>query len=208
MFDLGASYLRQHKLEEAEKLLLQALQGYEKNIQPDKLIDISYRLMLDLINSLAELYREGRKFRKAEELYQVEIDGYKNALGHDNEKILSSMHSLGGFYMEQGKMVEAEKMFQLAVDGFRKALGPDNKETLSRMRDLCNLRKELWKLKASQADIAPMGGDGSPKAVPTPDTLVTQKNSGMEEASLSGSGGDDHYSERRHESGKVAEKKI
>ncbi|KAH2913007.1 hypothetical protein KXW25_001382 [Aspergillus fumigatus] len=166
MFDLGASYLRQHKLEEAEGILLQALRGYEENIQPDTPIDTSHRLTLNLINNLAGLYREGRKFGKAEELYQLAIDGYK------------------------------------------KALGPDNEETLSRMRDLCNLRKELWKLKASQADIAPMGGDGYPKAAPTPDTLVTQKNSGMEEASLSGSGGDDHYSERRHESGKVAEKKI
>jgi hypothetical protein len=101
------------------------------------------------------------------------------------------------------KLRKAEESYQLGIDGCKKALGHDDESTLSRMRDLCNLRKEL---KASQA---PMGGGGnaiSPKAVPPPDSLVTQ-NPRMEEASLSSSGGDDHYSERRHERRKMSRKR-
>jgi tetratricopeptide (TPR) repeat protein len=257
MCDLGAFYMRQDKLHEAEEILLQTLQGYEKTIQPDKPINNGHRVTLNHINSLADLYKERRKFGKAEELYQLEVDGLRKALGPDNEETLSRMCDLGAFYLHQDKLEEAEKillqalqgyeknfqpakpfdisykvtlnhinslaglykergkfkkakeLYQLEINGCKQALGPDDGRTLSRTRDLRNLKKELRKLKASQAAIAPMGGDGNaiaPQAAPTSHSLVAQ-NPGTAEASHSGSRRGDHDSKRRHERRKRSRKK-
>jgi nucleoside phosphorylase/Tfp pilus assembly protein PilF len=255
--DLGAFYLSQDKPDEAEGMLLQALQGYEKNIQPDKPIDICLEVTLNHINDLADLYNQRGKFRKAEELYQLQIDGCKKAFGLDDERTLRRMRDLGYFYLsqdkpdeaegmllqalqgyeknfqpakpidisykvtlnhinslaglykERGKFKKAKELYQLEINGCKQALGPDDERTLSRTRDLRNLKKELRKLKASQAAIAPMGGDGNaiaPQAAPTSHSLVSQ-NSGTAEASHSGSRRGDHYSERRHERRKRSGKK-
>jgi tetratricopeptide (TPR) repeat protein len=257
MRDLGAFYLHQDKPDEAEGMLLQALQGYEKNIQPDKPIDIGHKRTLDHIKSLANLHQERQKFEKAEELYLLEIDGCKKALGPDNEETFSRMRDLGAFYLRQDKpdvaegmllqalqgyekniqpdkpidighdatlklinsladlyekgrkFRKAEKLYQLGIDGRRKVLGFDDEITLSRKRDLRSPKKELRKLKAPQADIAPMGGDVkaiAPTAAPTSHSLVIQ-NSETAKASHSGSRRGDHYSERCHERRKRSRKK-
>ncbi|GFF58947.1 LOW QUALITY PROTEIN: conserved hypothetical protein [Aspergillus udagawae] len=126
-------YVRQEKLERGEEILRQALQGYEKGIQPDKPIDTSHRVTLNHINSLAGLYRNRRLLEKAEELYQLEINGCKKA--SDDARTPRRMYDLGAFYTEQGKIVEAEEIYQLAIDGYGKVLGPDKEGTLSRMCD-------------------------------------------------------------------------
>jgi tetratricopeptide (TPR) repeat protein/nucleoside phosphorylase len=257
MRDLGYFCLHQDKPDEAEGMLLQALQGYEKNIQPDKPIDSGHEVTLTRINDLADLYNERGKFRKAEQLYQLQIDGCKKAFGLDDERTLWMIRDLGAFYLcqdkpdeaegmllqalqgyeknfqpdkpidighqatltrindladlykERGKFEKAKELYQLEINGCKQALGPNDERTLSRTRDLRNLKKELKKLKASQAAIAPMGGDGNaiaPQAAPTSHSLVAQ-NPGTAEASRSGSRRGDHDSKRRHERRKRSRKK-
>ncbi|KXJ85413.1 Tetratricopeptide repeat-domain-containing protein, partial [Microdochium bolleyi] len=71
--NLGILYRNQGKLDEAEKMYLRALRGYEKALGPD------HTSTLDTVNNLGNLYSHQGKLDEAEKMYLRALHGYERA---------------------------------------------------------------------------------------------------------------------------------
>ncbi|OQU95656.1 Tetratricopeptide repeat-containing protein [Cladophialophora immunda] len=138
--NLGALYVDQGKLAEAEKMYLRALQGKEAALGPD------HTSTLDTVNNLGALYADQGKLAEAEKIYLRALQGKEAALGPDHTSTLNTVNNLGLLYKNQGKLAEAEKMYLQALQGYEAALGPDHTSTLNTVNNLGLLYMNQGKL--------------------------------------------------------------
>ena len=120
----GDFYADHGRLDDAEKLYLRALAGYEKALGPD------HTSTLHTVNNLGNLYYRQGRLSEAEKLYQRALAGQEKALEPDHTYILITVHNLAVLYAAQGRLSEAEKMYLRALAGKEKALGPEHTSTL------------------------------------------------------------------------------
>ena len=141
LYSLGYLYKSQSKLDEAEKMYRQAMQGFEKALGRD------HTATLGMVNNLGNLYADQGKLYEAEKMYQRALQGKEKACGPDHISTLRTVNNLGILYNNQGKLDEAEKMYQRALQGYEKALGLDHILALTTVNNLGNLYKSRGKLR-------------------------------------------------------------
>jgi len=115
---------------EAEEILMQALQGYEK------VWGSEHMLTLDTVNNLGNLYANQGKMAEAEQMYLRALQGYEKALGPEHTSTLRAVNNLGNLCANQGKIVWAEEMYMRALQGYEKALGLEHTSTLDTVNNV------------------------------------------------------------------------
>ncbi|KAI9712572.1 MAG: hypothetical protein M1828_001673 [Chrysothrix sp. TS-e1954] len=143
-FSLGHLIASVGRLEEAEKMYMRALQGYEKALGQE------HTSTLDTVNHLGLLFTDQGKLKEAEKMYLRALQGYEKALGREHTSTLHTVNNLGNLYSDQGKLEEAEKMYMRALQGYEKALGQEHTSTLDTVNNLGNLFTDQGKLKEAE----------------------------------------------------------
>ncbi|KAF2655799.1 hypothetical protein K491DRAFT_578774, partial [Lophiostoma macrostomum CBS 122681] len=112
--------LRQEKFSEAEHLLQEVTESFEKTLGKDSqgTLNAKYWLGIALI--------EQRKYVEVEDVLRETIEGLKSKYGSDHGKVLSAQKWLGKALSRQGKNSEAEKVLQEGVEGHEKRYGRDH----------------------------------------------------------------------------------
>ena len=112
---LGLLYYNQGKLDEAEKMLLRALQGYEEAL------GAKHTSTLNTVNNLGNLYSNQGKLDEAEKMYMRALQGKEEALGVELVKTyipaLDAMGNLGDLYSET-RPDESQAMYAKALSGY------------------------------------------------------------------------------------------
>jgi len=121
------------KVEEAEMLIREAMEGREKALGP------SHPNTLSTINNLAALLYTQRKFSQAEELFRRALSGTKATLGATHPSTLTSINNLARLLCEQRKFAEAEPLLREVLEGRKKELGMQNSLTLQSINQLALL---------------------------------------------------------------------
>lgn len=138
--NLGDLYSDQGKLDKAEEMYTQALEGKRRLLGED---DMS---TLTTVNNLSLLYKEQGKLDKAEAVYVQALAGIKQGLGEQHALTLNMVNNLGNVYHDQENLDMAEKMYTQALEGKMKTLGEDNMSTLTTVNNLGNLYRDQGKL--------------------------------------------------------------
>jgi tetratricopeptide (TPR) repeat protein len=128
----------QERREEAEKMYLRALQGYEKAWGPD------HTSTLDTVNNLGLLYVDLGRLDEAEKMYLRALQGYKKALGQEavNTYIpaLNTAQNMVDLFQQTGRTKEAEGLYEQAVFGVEAVLGHTSNRSYSIAKILDALR--------------------------------------------------------------------
>jgi tetratricopeptide (TPR) repeat protein len=95
---------------------------------------------LELLNSLAVLYRNQGQYTKAEPLYVACLEQRRIALGEFFPSTLQSMNNLAALYARKGQYAEAESMFEDCLSKMEVVLGADHPDTIRTRKDLDLLR--------------------------------------------------------------------
>ncbi|PSN58604.1 hypothetical protein BS50DRAFT_614817 [Corynespora cassiicola Philippines] len=143
--NLGNLYAAQGKLEEAEAMLNQALEGYKKALGP------THTSTLDMVNNLGLLYTKQGKLEAAEAMYKQALERYEKALGPTHTSTLDTVNNLGVLYADQGRLEAAEAMYKQTLEGKKKALGPGHTSTLDTVNNLGLLYTKQGKFEAAEA---------------------------------------------------------
>ncbi|KAF2679629.1 hypothetical protein K458DRAFT_115480 [Lentithecium fluviatile CBS 122367] len=130
----------QGRFDEAEKMYVRALQGYEKAWGPD------HTSTLGTVNNLGLLYADLGRLDEAEKMYVRALQGYEKAWGPDHTSTLDTVNNLGLLYADLGRLDEAEKMYVRALQGYEKAWGPEHTSTLDTVNNLGLLYADLGRL--------------------------------------------------------------
>jgi serine/threonine-protein kinase len=135
MENLGWVYFDQNRFEEAEKLLIEAVEANFGVENEDNWWDAPISM-----NMLASLYIVQGRFREAEEYCLKAMEIVRSHLG---EPLVSNMHTLACCYHFQGRHEEAEEQFRKALEIGQRNLGKTDWHTLSLMRDFSELCCDL-----------------------------------------------------------------
>ncbi|OQE44134.1 hypothetical protein PENCOP_c002G08812 [Penicillium coprophilum] len=87
-------------------------------------------MLLSLRSAGHALLRQN-KYAEAEVKYQVAFDGFKEAIGRQNEETLSCLNDLGNAIYYQNRFGAAERIWRQAYEGFNEAFGSQHPKTLS-----------------------------------------------------------------------------
>jgi tetratricopeptide (TPR) repeat protein len=114
---LAAALLGQHKLDEAEKVYLQALNIYMRAFSPDH-----YEVAV-ISNGLATIETERGHPAEAERLYRRALIIKERALGADHPEIGVLLNNLAVMQRQAGHLDEAVACYTRALPLLEKALG-------------------------------------------------------------------------------------
>ncbi|MCJ1425603.1 hypothetical protein MMC29_003503 [Sticta canariensis] len=142
--NLGALYLDQGKMKEAEEMYLRALTGYEKAWGAE------HASILDLVKNLGILYSDQGKRNEVEEMYLRALPGKEKAWGAEHTSMLDKVNNLGLLYSRQGKMEEAEGMYLRALTGKEKTWGAEHTSTLDTVNNLGLLYSRQGKMEEAE----------------------------------------------------------
>ena len=142
---LGDLYEKQGKLTESEAMYLQAIAGYETDLETD------HPTILQVRFALGSIYYKEHKLVEAEATTHQVLEGMKRLYGLKDENTLEGMHMLGYIFRKQGKWVEAEVVFQQALAGKRLLLGLEHESTLRTLRNLVICYTEQNKFTEAEA---------------------------------------------------------
>jgi tetratricopeptide (TPR) repeat protein len=101
---LGRLFHNQDKLEEAEKMYVRAIQGFDKSLGPE------HATAFELANMLGTLYKHSGRLEEAEKVYFDALERAEETYGPTGKTTLITAANLGSLYMLRGKLDEAEKM--------------------------------------------------------------------------------------------------
>ena len=144
LFNFGYMCSNQGRLDEAEKLYLRALQGFEKAWGPE------HTSTLDTVNNLGLLYADLGRLDEAEKLYLRALQGFEKAWGPEHTSTLDTVNNLGMLYKSLGRLDEAEKLYLRALLGFETALGQKAVKTyipaLNTIQNMANLFQQTGRV--------------------------------------------------------------
>ena len=172
--NLGTLYKDRGRLDEAEKMYMRALEGFNKALGAD------HMSTLRTVNNLGLLYVNQGKLDEAEKMYIRALEGREKALGVDHTSTLNTVNNLGSLYKDRGNLDEAEKMYMRALEGKEKALGADHTSALSTVNNLGNLYADRGKLDEAE-EMYMRALEGREKALGADHTLTlnTVNNLGL-----------------------------
>ncbi|KAI2623399.1 hypothetical protein GGS21DRAFT_339699 [Xylaria nigripes] len=122
---IGTLFKNEGKLDEAEKLYLRALEGYEKIHGPDHIT--TYLVYFNLGNT----YRGQRKTQKSEEMFQRAMQGLEKGFGSNNPSSLNTTGDLDNRNEAQHEVDNRKDMVQRIFKGYERELGPHHTSKLS-----------------------------------------------------------------------------
>src|SRR5260370_23675007 len=142
-----ATYLCLHaRYAEAEPLYQGALHIIRQKLGPES------SQVADLLNALAELYREQGKYAQAEPLYQRALYIWEQTPGPEYPNVAFPLCNLANLYAQQGKYAEAEPLYQRALHIWEQALGPEHPQVALPLNNLAHLYQQQGK----DADAKPL----------------------------------------------------
>ncbi|SPO04432.1 related to ankyrin 3 [Cephalotrichum gorgonifer] len=105
--------------------------GWIRKVYTNALYTGDQRALLS-IYSLGDLYGNQGRFRDAQEMYELAVEGMEKAFGYDHSLSMNvgNIHNLGLLYLEQGKLQDAEDMFNRVLKFQEKEFGHDHESTL------------------------------------------------------------------------------
>ena len=103
-------------------------------------------VILDGALMLGLLYDDQGRLAEAEKIYQLALEGYKEAFGPKHTSTLDTVNNLSVLYRNQGRLAEAEVMCKWALEGTEEALGPKHTSTLDTVNNLGILYRNQGKL--------------------------------------------------------------
>jgi tetratricopeptide (TPR) repeat protein len=119
-FNLGSLYDQMGRHEDAEPLILEALEVWKRRLG-DKHTDTLFA-----INGLACLYTHVRKFAEAEEIFNKVIADRIEVLGPDSLHVADSYNDLGFLYQATNDLQKAEDAFKRATAIRQERMGEDS----------------------------------------------------------------------------------
>jgi non-specific serine/threonine protein kinase/serine/threonine-protein kinase len=137
--DLAELFRLQKKLDRAEVLHREALEGRTRALGPDDPSTLQSK------NDLAVVYWYQRNYDQAETLLQEVYEARTRTLGPDHLDTLESKVNLAQMYELRGKYDLAEKLSKEAVAGYTARRGPDHPDTLTARNNLAQLYRNQRK---------------------------------------------------------------
>ncbi|KZL74219.1 kinesin light chain 3 [Colletotrichum tofieldiae] len=137
--NLAATYTKEGRLGEAEKLQTYALETMKKVLGKDHFeIETS-------MSSLAAIYKSQARFEEAEELGLQAVGKMKRVLGEGHATTLTSMANLAHMYkgLGRGQWKKAEVMELQVLEMSLRVLGEEHPDTVASMNNLAHTRKDL-----------------------------------------------------------------
>ena len=128
--NLGYALKAAGQLDEAEPLLQQALEGYERVAGMDSPIT------LIAANNLGSLYKAAGRLEEAETLLRRSFETSERVVGVTPVHALNFISNLGSLLQKQGKLEEAELLLRRARDVSERDLGLDDMRTLNSISNL------------------------------------------------------------------------
>ncbi|CEJ81494.1 hypothetical protein VHEMI01616 [[Torrubiella] hemipterigena] len=133
---VGDLFMDQDKLNDAEKMYLRALVGYEKAWGPD------HTSTLDTVNNLGNLYADQAqgKTDDAEKMYLRALAGKEKAIGQSDiatyRPAINTILNIGILRHEQGMLLDAKDHYQRGYDGLFALLGPAHADSCLALKRL------------------------------------------------------------------------
>ncbi len=124
----------QGRFEEAEKLLLTALEKAQK-------IKIEPSPVPDTYNQLAELYMMQNRFTEAESYYRRALELWEKSLGPDTIQYAKAENNLGLCLFHQRRFDEAEPRYKHALEVWEKQKGVEDSDVAAALNNLAAFYK-------------------------------------------------------------------
>jgi tetratricopeptide (TPR) repeat protein/tRNA A-37 threonylcarbamoyl transferase component Bud32 len=144
MTTLGVVYQRLGHFDEAEKLLVAAVEIRRRmlgNLHTDT---------LTALDDLAGVYHAAGKFDDAEAYYRESLAGYRRALGDDHPSSLIEAGNLGMLLVRRGKLQEAEPYCREAADGLVRVLDADDPNAIIPLSNMGYLLHRLGRYEEAE----------------------------------------------------------
>ena len=122
---LGVLYMKIGRLNGAEKLFKEALEGRERAMGPDD------RYTVEIVNHLGAFYIRNGDLDKAEKFLLRAFKYLEKTYGSYYMVTQPTANNLGILYMQQGRLDEAEKMIVRTTGYLEGGFGPAHASTLS-----------------------------------------------------------------------------
>ncbi|HYM73849.1 MAG TPA: CHAT domain-containing tetratricopeptide repeat protein [Stellaceae bacterium] len=120
--NLGILYKSEHRLDEAQPLLEQAVAILEALSTPDH----PHPRLATALNNLGTLREDKQDFAGAELLYQRALDLDRAMFGPDSPRLATRLANLGGMYVTENRLDDADKALKAAMRIDRAAYGDDH----------------------------------------------------------------------------------
>lgn len=135
----------QGRLDEAERLFLDALELAEASFDPGG------RELASLLNNLAMVYKYAARFDEAEALYRRALAAVEASLGPEHPEAAAIWHNLGGIEHARGRLAEGEPFARRSVEIREAALGADHPAVAADVAALAALVQEQGRLDEAEA---------------------------------------------------------
>ena len=133
MRSLGWLYVEQARYQDAEPLLVGALETSERVLGHEHL------RTLDCMTPLALLYKKQGRYEEARQLFFDALEIEKRTLGAEHLLTLNTMHNLATLYDSQGRYQDAEALYREVLKIKQYRFGEDHPDTLRTMGNIANL---------------------------------------------------------------------
>jgi len=130
IFDLGSLLLADDKLNEAETILVPAMQGLRETRGP------LHPETLQAMNAVAQIYRGRNKLADAERLLVDTVAGFRTAGRGEQTEAISAMNDLAMVYLDRKKFEQAEPIINRVVAILKDRHGLEHPFTLTAMSNL------------------------------------------------------------------------
>jgi serine/threonine protein kinase/Tfp pilus assembly protein PilF len=140
IFEMGRLLQAQGKLDQAERNLRQAMDGFGKVFGSD------HRDTLNAMNETALLLRRQGKLAETEAYHRLALEKQRRILGDDDPDTIVSIGNLGLVLLEQGKLSEAEPYYREALERWRRVRGNEHHGTISALMNLGSMLRAQGKL--------------------------------------------------------------
>eukprot|EP00903_Cladosiphon_okamuranus_P006199 g6096.t1 len=137
---LADALRRQGKLDEADPLLVRAIEIKERALGPD------HPSLATSLGTRATVLEAQGKYDEADRLYVRCIEIRERALGPDHPELAVSLNNRAELLQEQGKHDEADRLYVRCIEVEERALGPDHLEVAVTLNNRAVLLQEQGKL--------------------------------------------------------------
>ncbi len=144
MNSLAITYLKQGRLDKAEKLQLEVLEARRRALgaeHPDTLTSIG---------NLTSTYQDQGRWDEAEKLLLEVLEAEKRVLGAEHPGTLITINNLTVTYQDQGRWDEAERLLLEVLEAEKRVLGLEHPGTLITMGNLALIYREQGRLEEAE----------------------------------------------------------
>ncbi|KAF6829473.1 kinesin light chain [Colletotrichum musicola] len=144
MTDLGALFVEQRRLKEAEELLSRVLAWHQRQRTADD------TLKLRTTSTLGEVFLLQGRYDEAKKLQVWEVETRVRMLGEEHPDTLVSMGNLASTSMRPRQWEEAEKIQSQVTDISKRVLGEEHPDTLTAIAKLALIYSNLGRFKEAE----------------------------------------------------------